>query len=476
MIGTGLAEHVAPSGQPAFRQYLLDIRRDGEAQGRLELLTRLGETRTIAFRNKLIEPAANPTPSTASARQAYILCFGVDISEQVRAEQQLRLLTTQSNSILESVGDGILGVDLEGNVTFINPAASQMLGYQPSELLGRNLHQAIHHTRADGSPYPEAECAINRSLQNRDTVRVSTEIFWRSNETSFPVEYVARPQLDSHPEFQLDAQVGSQPATSQAPGDASTSAPRAIGLVVAFRDTTERRALDRMKDELISTVSHELRTPLTSLRAALGLVTGGALESRPQKKTEMLAIAVANTDRLIRLVNDFLDIERLSSGRVDLHYQYVSAESLFKGVVRLLQPSAEKAQLRFHLNSNDILLYADPDRILQALTNLVSNAIKFSPPGGLISLTALDIGSDEARIDVADQGRGIPGNKLDSVFERFQQVDASDSREMGGTGLGLAICRSIVSQHGGLIWVTSPPGQGATFHFTLPTRPANHLR
>ena len=461
VVGTHLSDHVSPAGQLAFQQYMREIVQAGEAQGRLELVTRSAETRIVAFRNKLIEAPVNELEPPAETRESYILCFGVDVSEQVRAEQQLRLLTTQSNSILESVGDGILGLDLEGRITFINPAAAQMLGYQSSELLGRNLHQAIHHSDSEGQPKPESESAISRALKERDTVRVADEVFWRKDGTSFPVEYVARPQLDLHP---------GPPATP------SSSAPRAIGLVVAFRDTTDRNALDRMKDELISTVSHELRTPLTSLRAALGLVSGGALESRPEKKTAMLAIAVANTDRLVRLVNDFLDIERLSSGSADLRYQYLSAETLFTRTVSLLQPSAEKANLRFHLQSNNVTLYADPDRILQALTNLISNAIKFSPPGGLISLTALPLDNFEARIDVADQGRGIPTSKLDSVFERFQQVDASDSRERGGTGLGLAICRSIITQHGGLIWVTSPPGQGATFHFTLPTRPTSHLR
>ena len=129
------------------------------------------------------------------------------------------------------------------------------------------------------------------------------------------------------------------------------------------------------------------------------------------------------------------------------------------------------------MKANDVEVYADPDRMLQALTNLISNAIKYSPPNGTIKLTALKPGPDdrEALIDVHDDGRGIPEDKLESIFERFQQVDASDSRTMGGTGLGLAICRSIVTQHGGRIWATSSPGQGATFHFTLPIRPKNQL-
>jgi two-component system sensor histidine kinase VicK len=451
MLGVPLTIFMPSHQRANFDRYLHEIAETGEAQGRVELSARATashapETRVIAYRNKLIR---------VDDREPYILAFGVDISEQVRAEEKLRTLIHQSNSILESVGDGIYGIDLDGNVTVINPAASQMLGYKPNELLGKNLHQAVHHTRADGSPYPEDECAISQAVRNLSTVRVASEIFWRKDSTSFPVEYVARPQIDS---------------------SSSGRNEKAIGAVVAFRDTTERRALDRMKDEFISTVSHELRTPLTSLRAALGLVSGGALDKRPEKKAEMLSIAVANTDRLIRLVNDILDIERIGSGNADLHSVMCSAGALLERAVKLQQAAADKASLRFVIEPNAVEVYADPDRILQALTNLISNAIKFSPANGTIFLSARYLDDHEARFDICDEGRGIPADKLESIFERFQQVDASDSRAMGGTGLGLAICRSIVAQHGGRIWVTSELGHGATFHFTLPTHPTSHLR
>jgi PAS domain S-box-containing protein len=456
MIGMPLSAFMPAENHVGFDRYLNQISRTGEAQGRLQLLARndahgQADLRTIAFRNKLIEPGFDPGQNLES----YVLGFGIDISEQVRTEEKLRTLIHQSNSILESVGDGIYGLDLAGNVTVLNPAAAQMLGYKASELLGRHLHQVVHHSYPDGSLYPESECPILNTVRTGATVRVSNEVFWRKDGTSFPVEYVARPQIDSN---------------------SNAKNPRPVGVVVAFRDTTERRALDRMKDEFISTVSHELRTPLTSLRAALGLVSGGALEKKPEKKQQMLNVAVGNTDRLIRLVNDFLDIERISSGNAELHSTSVSAQYLFDRATSLQEAAAEKCDIRFDIQANNVQVYADPDRILQALTNLISNAIKFSPAGGTIFLTANQIDENEARFVVHDQGRGIPQDKLETVFERFRQVDASDSREMGGTGLGLAICRSIIQQHGGRIWATSPPGHGAFFHFTLPTRPVNHLR
>ena len=178
----------------------------------------------------------------------------------------------------------------------------------------------------------------------------------------------------------------------------------------------------------------------------------------------MLEIAIGNTDRLVRLVNDILDIERISSGNAELHSMMCSADDLLNRATELQHAAALKTNLKFTISSNGVQVWGDPDRILQALANLISNAIKFSPPNGRITLTTRRIDDREAQFDVHDEGRGIPEDRLENIFERFQQIDASDSRAMGGTGLGLAICRSIITQHGGRIWaMRSPPGEGATF-------------
>jgi PAS domain S-box-containing protein len=446
MTGHNLAEFIVPEKRSALPAYLNKIGETGEAQGLLHLSHADGEARVVAYRNKLI---------VVPGRAPYVLGFGVDISEQVRAEGRLRTLTRQSDSILASVGDGIYGIDLEGQVTFVNAAAMQMLGYKQDEMLGRVMHELIHHTRADGTPYDSIDSPIRKSLANLATVRVSNEIFWRKDGTSFPVEYVARPQIDS----QSPESDGGKP----------------LGVVVAFTDTTERRALDRMKDEFISTVSHELRTPLTSLRGALGLLAGGALTNRPEKTQQMLEIAISNSDRLVRLVNDILDLERISSGKTELHWGMCSAEDLLRRAAGVQQARAPRPNIRIFFAANGVIVWADPDRILQTLNNLLSNAIKFSPAGSEIHLTARYLDDGEAQIEVRDQGPGIPADKLEHIFDRFQQGDASDSRAMGGTGLGLAICRSIITQHGGRIWATSVEGEGTTFHFTLPTKPANNL-
>ncbi len=447
MVGRPLQEFIPPERQTALKDYLRTIRDVGEAQGQLHMAHSDGEVRVITYRNKLID---------VPERTPYVLGFGIDITEQVRTERKLNSLTRQSNSILESVGDGIFCIDLEGRVTVVNTAAAQMLGYSQEEMLGYEMHSLIHHTKADGEPYPVSESPVFRSLSNFGTARVIDEVFWRKDGTSFPVEYIARPLVEAH--------------ASESGGT------RANGVVVAFTDTTERRALDRMKDEFISTVSHELRTPLTSLRGALGLLSGGALEQRPEKSEQMLEIAISNTDRLVRLVNDILDLERISSGKSELRMSMVRADWLLNEAINTQKARTPGLNMKIFSAPDEVRVWADPDRVLQVLNNLLSNAIKFSKPDGEIHLTARKLSEQEAIFEVRDHGRGIASEKLENIFERFRQGDASDSRALGGTGLGLAICRSIVNQHGGKIWATSTVGQGTTFHFTLPNQQRTTLR
>jgi signal transduction histidine kinase/DNA-binding response OmpR family regulator len=232
-------------------------------------------------------------------------------------------------------------------------------------------------------------------------------------------------------------------------------------------DVSRYRRVERLKDEFVSVVSHELRTPLTSIRGALGLVAGGVTGPLSDRSQRMLDIAVANTDRLVRLINDILDIERMESGKLSLDRQAWDAADLAAQAAAEMRTMADEARVRLQVAATDRRVLVDRDRIIQTLTNLLSNAIKFSPQGSTVWLTA-EPDSDQVRFVVHDEGRGIPADKLEAIFGRFQQVDSSDARQKGGSGLGLAICRSIVQQHGGRIWVQSSPGQGSSFSFTLP--------
>lgn len=248
-----------------------------------------------------------------------------------------------------------------------------------------------------------------------------------------------------------------------------------IGYIGSCIDISDRREVERLKDEFISIVSHELRTPLTSILGALDLLAGGALAERPEQAQQMLQIAAKNADRLVRLINDILDIERIESGKVTMTKQACDAAHLMNAAVEVMQAIAQAAEVTISISPLTARLWVDPDRIIQVLTNLLSNAIKFSPPGSTVSLAA-EIESQEDNsqailFQIKDQGRGIPADKIETIFGRFQQVDASDSRQKGGTGLGLAVCRSIVQHHGGRIWAESSPREGSTFNFTLPLLP-----
>ncbi|HEY9738139.1 MAG TPA: ATP-binding protein [Trichocoleus sp.] len=241
---------------------------------------------------------------------------------------------------------------------------------------------------------------------------------------------------------------------------------RPCALSVA-NDITERK---RLENEFISLVSHELRTPINSVIGALDLLGTGQLGALTEKGQHVVEIAIANAERLIRLVNDILDLERMKSGQLILQKKRCGISDLMHQAQESMQGLAAQAQVEILVEPVAATVWVDCDRIFQLLTNLLSNAVKFSHPRGRIWLTAHTLDS-ELRIHVRDEGRGIPADKLHLIFERFQQVDASDARQRGGTGLGLAICRQIVEQHGGRIWAESTLGQGSTFCATLPLQP-----
>ncbi|MCU0567499.1 MAG: ATP-binding protein [Oculatellaceae cyanobacterium Prado106] len=275
-------------------------------------------------------------------------------------------------------------------------------------------------------------------------------------------------------------------------------------VLLMINDITERK---RLENEFISLVSHELRTPLTSLMGSLDLLASGQLGHLTEQGQRVLQIATTNTDRLNRLVDDILDLERMRSGKIEIRRVPCQVSDLLQQAIDAMQSMADQAEISLILQAPDTsfdpTIEADPDRLLQMIINLLSNAIKFSSSGGrvwvrkqivapsqfvergdgsaiasdgeipgsvLSSVQSFSSDAPGLLIGVEDEGRGIPADMVQRIFERFQQVDALDSRRKGGTGLGLAICRNIVEQHGGRIWVESELGQGSRFWVWLPQR------
>ncbi|MEO1126956.1 MAG: PAS domain S-box protein [Cyanobacteria bacterium J06639_16] len=234
-------------------------------------------------------------------------------------------------------------------------------------------------------------------------------------------------------------------------------------------DISDRKATEQLKDEFVSVVGHELRTPLTSIHGSLKLLATQRLGTLVPQGQEILAIALKNTERLTRLINDVLDLERIESGQVTLAMQTCNVAELMIPAAQAMQTMANDHGVQLLVTPLDATIWADPDHMAQVLTNLLSNAIKFSSADSTVWLNAVNRETD-LMLYVKDQGRGIPPDKLEIIFERFQQVDASDSRQRGGTGLGLAICKQIMRQHGGQIWAESTIGEGSTVFLTLPIR------
>jgi len=346
-------------------------------------------------------------------------------------------LSHKQELILDNAGEGIFGLDANGITTFINPAAARMLGSTVDELVHESIHDFIH---GENVP-PVANCNVCSAFLDPPARVSKTTTFVQRDGNAIPVEYTANA---------IVAESGER-----------------TGVVVTFRDITERQSIERMKSEFVSTVSHELRTPLTSIRGALGLLGGGLLAGTSPRVQRMLDIAVNNTDRLVRLINDILDVERIESGKVELNRKRVDAADLMVQAADGMTAIADRAGVTLVVEPTHVTLWVDSDRVLQVVTNLLSNAIKFSPRGSTVTFSSI-VKKDEFIFRVADRGRGVPSDKLETIFERFKQVDASDSRDKGGTGLGLAICRSLANAHGGRIWAESELGNGSVFQFAVP--------
>jgi PAS domain S-box-containing protein len=353
-------------------------------------------------------------------------------------------------TILNSAAYSMISTDETGLILTANTSAEKWLQYRSAELTGSSilkLHdgaelqsRGVQLTRAMGMPV----AGDYQALVTKAGYGVADDFectYVRKDGTRFPV---------------------SLSVTALRTGGNDLA-----GYLMIATDLSEQRAIEKMKDEFVSVVSHELRTPLTSIKGALGLLVGGVTGPLPPKAGEMAQIALSNSERLSRLVDDILDLQRIESGRITMDKRLCNVAALMKESSESVRLVAEGEGVTIEVSPCAGSINADQERMVQGLVNLLGNAIKFTPRGGRIEFAAE--GTDRSvMFRVEDNGRGIPKDKLETVFERFQQVDASDAREKGGTGLGLAIVRSIVQQHNGRVWAESELGKGSKFYVQLP--------
>ena len=365
-----------------------------------------------------------------------------DVTEQQQTENALSGALQKLDFHFENSPIAAIEWDREFRVSRWSAAAEKIFGWSSAQVMGKRPAE-WHFV---GSEDAERVSQVMKQLTSGTVVsNITSNLNYCQDGTIVHCEWYNSAQLD--PSGQMQS---------------------IFSLVL---DVTNRHQMERIKNEFISVVSHELRTPLTSIYGSLKLLESGLLEQQPHKQKRLLTIAVDNTDRLIRLVNDILDIERIESGTVQMVKSVCKVSELIAKTVDAIEPLADTAGIRLSVSNCGGQVWVDSDRMIQAFTNLLSNAIKFSPRDSTIWFTAIKR-DGQMLFQVRDRGRGIPAEKLDMIFERFQQVDGSDARSGEGTGLGLAICRSIIQQHGGQIWVESVVGEGSTFSCILPRSPS----
>lgn len=346
----------------------------------------------------------------------------------------------RNRTILDSTIDAIAIVDPAGRFETINRAASTLLGYAPEELIGRDVTTVTGGIRGSGT------------------------ILERLRSTGDPLAQPYRPDRtvvhrDGHA-ITVDVTLG------------VIHLPDGAHIVVSARDVSERKRIERMKDALMSTVSHELRTPLTSVVGALGLLRAGSAGAIPEPAARLIEIAENNSRRLIRLINDMLDIDRIQSGTLQLARSVIDLAGVVDRAALGSQglAAAESVQIACTLPETQALVLGDADRLLQVITNLVSNAVRASPTGGIVQIgLRIEAGTGKAIVTVDDEGIGVPVAFRDRIFGRFERADGQQGV---GTGLGLAISREIVARHDGHIWFEDRPAGGSRFAFAIALQPS----
>jgi len=374
----------------------------------------------------------------------------------IKDRESIQTIGQRNKLVFEALGEGVYGMDMSGNVMFVNKAAERILGYSEAELLGRHSHEVFHYAKPDGSKYHSKDCNIYATSRDGKVRRIADEVFWKKDGASVPVEYMATPVME-------DGKIA--------------------GVVIAFQDITERLKLERelvkakedaeaankAKSEFLAVMSHEIRTPMNAI---IGM--GELLEETPLDKEQGQYVRIFKSagENLLGIINDILDFSKIEAGRVELESIDFNLEDVTEKICEFMALKAHKKGLELTYEvSEDIpcTLVGDPNRLRQVLVNLIGNAIKFVEKGEIsVVVTPRKIGDGEAELlfSVKDTGIGIPADKINSIFESFTQADSSTTRKYGGTGLGLAISKRLVGLMGGRIWAESLLNKGSVFYFT----------
>jgi PAS domain S-box-containing protein len=383
-----------------------------------------------------------------------------DITARKAAEKKLEQLAYQNRLILNTVAEGICCIDVNGQTTFVNNAATQMLGYSPNELIGQTLHALTHHTRADGSVFPADECPIAVAMRHGDIYHMPDELFWRKDGRPVRVESTSTPII--------------------------TEGGDIIGAVVSFRDIhlrmeaeealryakEEAEVASQAKSAFLANMSHELRTPLNAIIGYSEIIAEELHGNEQASLVEDLNRIRTAGHHLLSLINDILDLSKIEAGKMTLSLQEFDVAEVVNEVAATIHHLAQKNGNSLQVESppETGTFYSDQTRVRQVLLNLLSNAVKFTENGAVSLRVARENTADgEAlRFEIADSGIGMTPEQVEMLFQDFTQADSSTTRKYGGTGLGLAISRRFCRMMGGDIAVASESGKGSIFNVTLP--------
>lgn len=364
------------------------------------------------------------------------------------ADRLVQAILDQTTAIIDATNDAIVMLDGDCRAIVVNRRARFFFGLKEREVLGSSYEQFLSLLAPTFVDAPRLRRWLDQLLSS--ATERTVEEFSIARPESRLLQCFSAPVRNAHDHY--------------------------LGRLLVFRDITREREVDQMKNDFISIVSHELRTPLTSIQGALQLVVGqpqahrrGMADALPAQARELLIVSLNNTERLIRLINDILDVAKIEQGRLQLRRVPIDPEELCRSAADELATIADSRGVRIEIDLEPDLppIYADRDRSVQVIVNLLSNAIKFSPSGERVLLRA-ERADSMIRIAIRDWGRGIALEDQGRLFTKFQQLNSSNTREVGGTGLGLVICKALVEEQGGTISLESKLGGGSTFSFTLP--------
>ena len=370
--------------------------------------------------------------------------------------EELRVSEERTRLLLESAGEGIIGVSLDGKMTFVNPAACRMLGYSPDEFEGKELHILIHYAHEDGSSYPQEDCPMHKSISGGTACHIDSEVLWRKDGTSFPVAYSSNPV---HKDGSL------------------------VGSVITFRDVTDRKQADeqvrrakeiaeeatKAKSDFLANMSHEIRTPMN---AVIGMAHLALQTELTPKQADYLTKIQRSAHSLLGIINDILDFSKIEAGKLEMESVDFSLDEVLDNVSTVVGVKVHEKELEFLMDTPQdvpLALVGDPLRLGQVLINLCNNAVKFTEQGEIVISTKLLEKQDEwvmLQFSVRDTGVGLTQEQKGKLFQAFSQADMSTTRKYGGTGLGLTISKRLVNMMGGEIWVESEAGKGSEFIFT----------